>query len=111
MSFQNVEIISSYSREQAIEDGALIEVGYYSFKNQVTQMVVTPTLMGLVPGLNAKDKLELSRLAKVALEHLRSPMVGDYEGSKMRWFTYKDIKIQAVWNTYEGITVMHPSDY
>ena len=94
------EVIYTYSREQAIEDGVLVSVG--SVGNQ--SVVFTTNLFK--DGYEDKDK----RIALVnrGLDMLKQPDPEDTPYMHLRVIE-KD-KIWVIWNG-EGFTFMKPEDY
>lgn len=94
-------VIYSYTREQAIEDGVLILSGTVG----ATSVVFTSNLFA--DGYEDKEK----RIALVnrGLEMLRQPDLEDSDYMKLRVIE-KD-KIWVIWHAGEGFTFMKPEDY
>jgi type I site-specific restriction endonuclease len=94
-------VIYSYTREQAIEDGVLILSGTVG----ATSVVFTSNLFA--DGYEDKEK----RIALVnrGLEMLRQPDPEDSDYMKLRVIE-KD-KIWVIWHAGEGFTFMKPEDY
>ena len=94
-------VIYSYTREQAIEDGVLILSGTVG----AISVVFTSNLFA--DGYEDKEK----RIALVnrGLEMLRQPDSEDSAYMKLRVIE-KD-KIWVIWHAGEGFTFMKPEDY
>lgn len=94
------EVIYTYTREQAIDDGILVPVGKVG--NQ--SVVITSNLFKE----SYEDEEKRKALVNRGLELLRQPDPEDTSYMKLRVIE-KD-KIWVIWNG-EGFTFMKPEDY
>lgn len=100
MNFEDMEIISVYTQEQAIEDGILIPVGFCGKQ----KVIFTSNLFA--DGYEDADKRVA--LVRKGLEMLRGD---DPEDTKyMRLRVIEKDRIWVIWNA-EGFTFMKPEDY
>ena len=97
----NFEVIYTYTREQAIEDGVLVPVGHIG--NQ--SVVFTSNLFAD----GYEDEQKRKELVNRGLTMLRQPDPEDSDYMKLRVIE-KD-KIWVIWHAGEGFTFMRPEDY
>lgn len=94
------EVIYTYTREQAIEDGILVPVGFIGSQS----VVITANLFKE----GYEDEQKRKDLINRGLELLRQPDPEDTEDMKLR--AIEKNKIWVIWNA-EGFTYMKPEDY
>ena len=95
------EVISTYTQEQAIDDGVLVLVGYLGTE----KVIFTRTLFDG----GYEDPAKRLLLIKKGIEML---LVKDAEDSPtMRLRVIEKNKIWVIWNQGEGITFLTPEDY
>ena len=98
---EDFEVIYTYTREQAIEDGVLVPVGHIG--NQ--SVVFTSNLFAD----GYEDEQKRKELVNRGLEMLRQSDPEDTDYMKLRVIE-KD-KIWVIWHAGEGFTFMKPEDY
>jgi len=99
-------IISSYTQEQAIDDGVLVYVGDVICQSGSKARVVFTRALFEDGGYEDKEKRV--GLVKTAIEMLNKPDGEDTEYMKLR--VIEDGKIWAITDG-NGITILHPDDY
>ncbi|KKR01604.1 MAG: hypothetical protein UT24_C0003G0011 [Candidatus Woesebacteria bacterium GW2011_GWB1_39_12] len=120
---ENAEVISSYSRAQAIEDGILVDISNTSeakeagFKIPValTRAVYSTIEEGI--GINGQDrKGRLWDICFMATRAFRNFQEDKHLVPFEVLMLDKDTKMQTLklwltFNEYEGFTIMYPEDY
>jgi hypothetical protein len=99
-------IISSYTQEQAIDDGVLVYVGDVICQSGKKVRVVFTR--ALFDDGGYEDKEKRLALVKTSVEMLNKPDEEDTEYMKLRVIEKDNIWAIADGN---GITILHPSDY
>jgi hypothetical protein len=99
-------IVSSYTREQAIEDGLLVYVGDVIWQSGSRVSVAFTRALFDEGGYENKEKR--IALVKTAIEMLNKPDCEDTEYMRLR-VVEKD-KIWAIADG-DGITILRPEDY
>lgn len=95
-------LISTYSQEQAISDGVLMEVGRLTNGKRI---VFTGHLFD---SGGYEDMTRLLRLIEIGMSMLKKPDPEDTDSMRLRVIE-KD-RIWVIWNE-EGITFLRPEDY
>ena len=95
------EVISSYSQDQAIEDGVLVFVGYAGRE----RVVFTRTLFDE----GYEDEMLRKTLVKRGLSLLREDDPEDSPTMRLR--VIESDKLWVIWNSGEGVTFLKPEDY
>ena len=95
------EVISSYTQDQAIEDGILVFVGYAGRE----RVVFTRTLFSE----GYEEEMRRQTLVEKGIALLRKDEPEDSPTMRLRVIE-KDKK-WVIWNSGEGITFLKPEDY
>ena len=95
------EVISSYSQDQAIEDGVLVFVGYAG----IERVVFTRTLFDE----GYEDEMLRKALVKRGLSLLREDDPEDSPTMRLR--VIERDKLWVIWNSGEGVIFLKPEDY
>jgi len=95
------EVISTYSQDQAIEDGMLVFVGLVGQE----RVVFTQNLF--CKGYEEEEKR--AALIEEGLRQLRMPHSDD--SPRMRLRVIESNKIWVIWNAGEGVIFLEPEDY
>jgi len=107
-NMKNMKAISTYTQEQALDDGNLIELGKLSTGQKV---VVTSALFESFKRekgmLSDESAAELDKLIQHGVEMLNIPAIQDSESMKLRAIE-PNIWVVADGN---GLTFMRPDDY
>lgn len=95
------EVISSYSQEQAVEDGVLVCTGNWGDE----KVYFTSALFAQ----GYKDQMKRLMLVELGLKLLRRPDPEDTPEMRLR--VIEEGKIWVIWNLGYGLTFLRPDDY
>ena len=101
--FADAEVISSYTTQQAVEDGMLVPVG------QVGECPVYFT-RNCFERFDLEDDKKRRAVVEVGLAALRKPDREDDGYRKLRAFNVNDEKVWVILDG-QGVTFMRPEDY
>jgi len=95
------EVISTYTQDQAIDDGFLVFTGNWGDE----RVLFTSALFAQ----GYEDAEKRTRLIELGLKHLRQPDKEDT--AEMRLRVIEKNKIWVIWNPGYGVTFLQPEDY
>ena len=95
------KVISSYTQNEAIEDGVLVHVGHIGKQ----RVVLTRTLFDQ----GYEDELKRKALVEKGMELLCREDPEDSPDMRLR--VIEEGKIWVIWNVGEGFTFLTPEDY
>jgi len=102
--FDDAEVISTYTAEQAVEDGILVEVG------RAGNCPVYITRNCMVTLELEEDDEKRREVVELCLHALQQPDREDDDYRCLRALTVDDVKVWAILDG-QGVTIMRPEDY